>query len=99
VNKQNTCETDPISLYFDKMRKKILSKMGAPYFQASGKIFQVAGVELSDPFFNAHGGHLQYVANKKTEVSTLASTCTLCLVFIFNTLPTKKTDVSCRSHL
>jgi hypothetical protein len=65
VNKQNTCETDPISLYFDKMRKKILSKTGAPYFQASGKIFQVAGVELSDPFFKAHGGHLQYVANKK----------------------------------
>jgi hypothetical protein len=36
--------------------------MGAPYFQASGKIFQKA---LSGPFFNAPGGHLQYVANKK----------------------------------
>jgi hypothetical protein len=63
VNKQNTCETDPISLYFDYLQKKILGKTGAPYFQASGKIFQVVGVELSDPFFNA--GHLQYVANKK----------------------------------
>ena len=65
MNKQNTCETDPISLYFDYMRKNFCSKTGAPYFQASGTIFQVAGVELSDPFFNAHGGHLQYVANKK----------------------------------
>ena len=65
MNKQNTCETDPILLYFDKIRTKFLSKTGAPYFQASGKIFQVAGVELSDPFFKAHGGHLQYVANKK----------------------------------
>jgi hypothetical protein len=54
------------------MRKIFLRKTGAPYFQASGKIrvslgkiFQKAGVELSGPFFNAHGGHLQYVANKK----------------------------------
>jgi len=43
VNKKNTCETDPISLYFDYMQNKFLSKTGAPYFQASGKIFQVAG--------------------------------------------------------
>jgi hypothetical protein len=39
------------------MRKNFFSKTGAP--------FKVAGVELSDPFFNAHAGHLQNVANKK----------------------------------
>jgi hypothetical protein len=99
VNKQNTCETDPILLYFDYMRKKFLSKTGAPYFQASGKIFQVAGDEVRDPFFKAHGGHLQYVANKKDRGFYIGLHLYSCLVFIFNTLPTKKTDVSWRSHL
>ncbi len=32
MNKRNTCDTDPISLYFAYKRKKYLSETGAPYF-------------------------------------------------------------------
>ena len=95
----NTWETDPILLYFDSMRKIFFSKTGAPYFQASGKIFQKAGVELSGPFFQCPWRTFTICCQQKRQRFQNWVPPVLCVWFLFSIRCQQKRQMFHGSHI
>jgi hypothetical protein len=52
VNKQNTCETDPILLHFAYKQKNFLRETGSPYLKVPKREnFSLAFFTLSEPIW------------------------------------------------